>query len=180
MNRSDRPTYSLGLDPSLTGFGVVFQPINHQEWYGYTLSSEAKGSTDSGRAVALGIQICQDIDNLPYKPAVATFENYGPINKTSGKITARAEICGIIKAHLLHVLRIPVILISPNALKSVACPNRSGKGFASKEEMLQAAAAENYFAQTDDEADAYFCSKIGTRLYFNQKAGCSFERINPE
>jgi hypothetical protein len=172
-------TYSIGLDPSLTGFGFVARPINHEEWYGLTYSTDAKDGTDTHRSQALAEAVIEDMKNLPYLPAVATIEDYGPMGRTAGKILPRAEMCGIIKHHVLTVLRIPLIMVAPNALKAAAMPDRQGKGFASKEEMMNAAHNQGYYAETDDEADAYFAAQVGTTLFYEGKTGCSYTRINP-
>lgn len=174
------PAYSVGLDPSLSGFGVVCRPINHEQWYGYTLKTETKDGADETRVTALAQEVIQTLNDLEHPVKVVTFEDYGPITKMAGKITARAEICGIIKYHLLHVLHVPIIMVTPNALKAFAIPERTGKGFASKEEMVNMAHNQGYYAQTEDEADAYFAAQLGDTLYRGDKAGVSFRRVNPD
>lgn len=172
----DYKTFAVGIDASLTSFGVCCRPINHEEWFGYTIKTDAKDGTDTSRAIAIAQEVIQDLGNLPYKPAVVCFEDYGPINKTAGKIIARGEMCGIIKYHVLHVLRVPVIMVPPNALKSYA----TGNGKAGKEDMLNTAHNQGYYANNHDEADAYFAAQLGATLYFNEKTGCSYTRVNPE
>lgn len=167
--------FSVGLDPSLTGFGVYCLPINHTDLYHWTLQSIASES-DTRRVLSLADAVIEDIANLPHPVAVACFEDYGPINRMSGKICQRAEICGILKHHFLTARRAPVITIGPNALKTFA----TGNGKASKEDMLNQAAREGFYPNTNDEADAYFAAKVGLRAFKGTKVGASFERVNPE
>lgn len=107
--------------------------------------------------------------------AIAVFEDYGQVSARAGKITARAEICGIIKRHLLLERKIPVILVSPPALKKFA----TGKGTASKDQMLDAAAQQGFITTENDEADAFFASSVGCRIMRNVRTGIDFTRVNP-
>jgi Holliday junction resolvasome RuvABC endonuclease subunit len=116
-----------------------------------------------------------NIMNLPHPVSIITFEDYGPVNRTSGKITARAELCGILKQFALRQLGVPIVMIPPNSLKQYA----TGKGNASKEQMLDAAAKLGYYPDTNDEADAYFAASLGERIIAGNRVGVSFHRVNP-
>jgi Holliday junction resolvasome RuvABC endonuclease subunit len=113
--------------------------------------------------------------SLPHAPAIAVFEDYGPINRTSGKIAQRAEICGILKYHLLHEFGIPVIATSPTSLKSFAVNN----GKAAKKQIIDRANQLGYFPETSDEADAYFAARLGWKIIVGEKTGAAFHRTNP-
>lgn len=167
--------YSIGLDPSLTSFGVYCLPLGHNDWYGYSMSTAVKDGNDTDRVLALANGVIETLHDLPYPPAIIVFEDYGPIGRTSGKIAQRAEMCGIIKHHALTVLNIPIAMVSPTALKQFA----TTKGNAKKEEMLTEANNYGYFPDTHDEADAYFAARLGVRLHSNDKTGVAFHRVNP-
>lgn len=169
-------TYSLGLDASLSSFGVYFMPMNHNDWYGFTVITDTKHGSDTRRIIDVADEVLQSIASVEQRVSIATFEDYGPINRTSGKVTQRAEICGILKHHLLRVARVPIVLVPPKSLKQFA----TGNGNASKDMMRDAAAKFGYFPETDDEADAFFLSQIGARLIAGQRADVSFTRINPD
>lgn len=109
----------------------------------------------------MAADIIRGIDDLPYAPSVFVFEDYGPINRTSGKIAQRAELCGIIKHCAFMLRKVPIVTLTPPALKQFA----TGKGNANKEQMLQAAAQCGYYPDTHDEADAFFAARLGAALY---------------
>ncbi len=168
-------SYTCGLDASITSFGVYCAPIGKADWFGFTVGSDSKAGTDTARVLDIAEEVIRNLSYLPHPISIAVFEDYGPVNRTSGKITARAEICGILKHHFLCTLSIPIVMVSPNSLKQYA----TGKGNASKEQMLEAAAELGYFAETSDEADAYFAASIGRCIQMNVRTGASFTRINP-
>lgn len=169
------PTYSIGLDPSITSFGVYCQPINHEEWYGFTVETEPKDGTDTSRIQAIAKEVIEILGDLPHPVSVFTFEDYGPVNARAGKITARAELCGILKWYVLQSIAAPVITIPPPALKQFA----TGKGNAKKDAVMQAAAAEGFFARCSDEADAYFAARLGQRIILGDRVGVNYIRVNP-
>lgn len=170
------PSYSVGLDPSLTGFGVYCLPLNGEhDWYGWRLQSTARDGSDTRRVLEITSDIIGCLADLDFPIQSFSFEDYGPIGKTSGKITARAEMCGILKHYALTALRVPVITVPPNALKQFS----TGKGNASKEDMLTEANKHGYYPDTHDEADAYFVARLGRAAITGGNIGVSYERINP-
>jgi hypothetical protein len=106
---------------------------------------------------------------------VVCIEDYGPINRMSGKIAQRAEMIGIIKHHVLRVLQVPLITVPPTSLKQFA----TGNGGSKKEAMLNQANALGYYPDTNDEADAFFCAKLGERVITGGRIGIDFTRTNP-
>ena len=170
----DQASYAIGLDASLTSFGVYFLPVAGKgETYSFTLGTDNKTS-DTWRTLDLATEVIEAIDCLPLQ-SIAAFEDYGPIGRTSGKIAARAEMCGIIKHHLLHVLKVPLILVAPKPLKQYAC----GNGNAKKEHMLNAANALGVFPETHDEADAFHVARFARDVLENDAPKFTFQRINP-
>ncbi len=168
-------TFAIGLDASITSFGVYCMPINHNDWYGFSLSTDTKDGSDATRVKLLANEIMDTLSGLPHKPSVFVFEDYGPIGRTSGKITARAELCGILKYHALRTLSIPIIMVTPTALKSFA----TGNHLAKKEQMLNRAHQFGFYANNHDEADAYFAAKLGFELNEGNKVGVAYTRVNP-
>lgn len=167
-------SYSIGLDASLSSFGCYFMPLNKGEWFGFAVQTDTSHGSDTRRIMDVADAVLQSIAAISGY-GIAVFEDYGPINRTSGKVTQRAEICGILKYALLRQARVPVIMVPPKSLKQFA----TGKGNASKDMMLDAAAKEGYYPDTTDEADAYFLAKIGVKLLNNERIGVSFARVNP-
>lgn len=166
-------TYIIGLDASITSFGVYCAPVAKGEWYAFTIGSTSKAGTDTARVIDIAEEVIAHIEGLNI--VMAVFEDYGPIGRTSGKITARAEICGIIKHHLLRVRKVPVIAVSPPSLKKYA----TGSGKASKDQVLDAAAQLGFITDCSDEADAFFAASIGRCILQGVRTGASFNRVNP-
>lgn len=173
--KKDHKTYSVGLDISLTSTGVYTFPINHDEWYGWALQSTVTEGNDTSRVISMSDDILDALRSLPHTPAIAVFEDYGPINRTSGKVAQRAEICGILKYHLLYEFQIPVVAISPPSLKSFA----TGNGKAPKKQIIDRSNQLGYFPETSDEADAYFAARLGWKIFAGEKTGAAFHRTNP-
>jgi len=167
-------SYVVGIDASLTSFGVYCLPTNNSDWYGWSLQSNSKDGDDTSRIMELATDTVSALLSLPLPISIAVFEDYGPINRTSGKITQRAEICGIVKFHLL-TWGVPIVMVSPNSLKSFA----SGNGKASKDAMLTAANKLGYYPDTHDEADAFHAARLGQSILNGDITGASFHRSNP-
>lgn len=168
-------TYSVGLDPSLSSFGAFTAPINHEEWYGFTVATTVKDGSDMRRCLDVADYVYSTVMDLPYLPSIIVFEDYGPINKTSGKITQRAEICGILKYRFSTLDRIPILTVSPKGLKKFA----TGNGNAKKEDVLNAAHGQGFTAETTDEADAYFAAKLGAYVLDGNRVNVDYTRLNP-
>lgn len=127
------------------------------------------------RVMDLAQSIIESIHDLPALPAIAVFEDYGPIGRTSGKITQRAEICGILKWQLTSVFCVPVIAVSPKGLKKYA----TGNGNAAKEAVMNAAHNKGFTAETTDEADAFFAACAGADILAGRNINIEYTRLNP-
>lgn len=165
--------YTVGLDASLTSFGVFCEPLGSEPRYHWSVQSTTKDGSDTKRIMEMADAIIEDLSALTIRMAV--FEDYGPINRTSGKIAQRAEMVGILKRHFLCTLRVPIVMVPPPSLKQFA----TGKGKASKEDMLAAATQSGVYVDTNDEADAFFAARIGAHLLNGNKTGVSFTLANP-
>lgn len=167
--------YAVGLDPSLTSFGVYCLPLGHDEWYGWSLQSIAEGASDVLRILSMTNDLILSMGQLPYPVRIATMEDYGPINRTSGKIAQRAEMCGILKSHFILQLKVPVVTVPPTALKSFA----TGNARSSKEQIVLEAERQGFHPNNHDEADAYFAARLGRNILRGVKVGVSYVRTNP-
>lgn len=168
------PRYSVGLDASLTNFGIYALPLDGDgDYYAWSVSSTAQDGSDLFRQLAMIELIVEDLSELNI--VVATFEDYGPINRMAGKLTQRAEMCGILKHYLSDVRKAPVITITPPALKSFA----TGTSKASKDEMINEAVRRGFHPANHDEADAFFAARVGDFVINGLKTGVSFTRVNP-
>lgn len=112
---------------------------------------------------------------MQYPIVIGCFEDYGPVNKRAGKITARAELCGMLKLYMLQSIVAPIVTVLPRSLKSFA----TGTHNAQKDEMIRKAAEHGFFADTSDEADAFFAARLAHRLYLGEKVGVDYTRTNP-
>lgn len=171
----NHPAYSIGLDPSISSFGIYCQPIHHEEWYGFTVETKSTDGPDTSRIRAISEEVIERLRGLPHPILIGGFEDYGPVNARAGKITARAELCGILKMFFLQSIATPIITIAPTTLKMFA----TTKGNAKKDAVMQAAAAEGFIARCSDEADAYFAARIGQRIILGDKVGITYTRTNP-
>ena len=167
--------YSVGIDASLTSFGVYFYPLNGDEWFGFTVKTDGKETSDTSRILAISDAVEEEIDKLEFPVHIAVFEDYGQISNRSGKIAVRAEMVGMLKKHFLRTLRVPVVTVAPVALKSFA----TGNGLASKDDMVVEASVDGFEAATHDEADAYFAAKLGVCILNDIRTGILFTRTNP-
>jgi Holliday junction resolvasome RuvABC endonuclease subunit len=173
QNPPKSETYCVGIDASLTCTGIYCHPTKGDEWFGWSVQSIASDGLDAKRCADIAQDIIEALDTLNI--VNITFEDYGPINKFAGKLTQRAEICGIIKHRALLTWKVPILMLSPPALKSFA----TGNGKASKPDMIKAAGKFGYYPETHDEADAFHASRLGLRIYRGDKTGVSFNRVNP-
>lgn len=169
--------YSLGFDPSLTSFGVYATPIGvpADHWYGYSIETATHGN-DTHRIIDLYDYMLQSIAGMPFKPLIIGFEDYGPVSARAGKILVRAELCGMLKLYALTKLRVPVMTITPKALKKYAV----GNGNAKKDQVMQAAAQQGFYAQTSDEADAFFISRVASDLICKRSVTCDYSLTRPD
>ena len=164
----------VGLDPSISSFGVVCLSTSGAVVYNWSVSSEADGLSDTKRILALYQSIVNDLGNIK-DIAFACFEDYGPIGKFAGKVTQRAELCGLIKGYLLIDRAAPIIMVAPTSLKKYA----TGNGRATKDDMLSFAARHGFFPNSADEADAFFAAKLGYDVMRGAQPDCSYNRVNP-
>lgn len=106
---------------------------------------------------------------------MAAIEDYGQVSKFAGKLTARAELCGILKQYLLRERNVPLITIPPKSLKLYA----TGNGNAGKKDMLLRASFFGFETSVDDEADAFFCARLALDVFLGKKTGANYVMHKP-
>lgn len=171
---SKGPRYAVGLDASLTSFGVYMKCLGDGEDYHFCVTStkEKNVASDMHRVVEIADMVVDAV--LSLNTLIVCFEDYGPIGRTAGKITARAEICGIVK-HALYRRGIDIITVTPNALKKFATDN----GQAKKDMVMDAAAKQGFFTTVSDEADAFFAANLATEILEGNTVNADFTRVRP-
>ena len=106
---------------------------------------------------------------------MAAIEDYGQVSKFAGKLTARAELCGLIKSYLIKERRIPLITIPPKSLKLYA----TGNGNAGKKDMLVKASFYGFETTISDEADAFFAARLALDVLRGKKTGANYLMHKP-
>lgn len=176
-----KPKMLVGLDPSMTSFGfATLRAVADGKVTTQAFTTTTKDGSDISRILYQYDQVTAAIRNLDNLEMVA-IEDYGPIGRTAGKITQRAELVGMIKLFILRELRLPIITITPTQLKLYATGNHRAK----KEEVMQNCAREGHIARVSDEADAYFLAKFARLVYTTaiigkSKVGFSYATLRPQ
>lgn len=165
----------IGLDPSLTSFGVsCLAKVSDGKPSAFSFPTKSTDGSDIQRELHLYSLTIDYIKNAGNVVLVA-IEDYGPINRMAGKITQRAELIGMLKRHLLVECNIPFITIIPTQLKKYA----TGNAHAKKDAMMQHAAADGLFVNNSDEADAYFLAKLARLVANGDKATVGYQLHKP-
>lgn len=153
---------------------------DHPDFH-YTIPTTAKQGNDAARIDHILETIIADVDNAQYPVISVCLEDYGPINKFSGKIEVRAEIVGCIKRHLRTVTGIPYYTVSPLGLKKYATGHGgTKKGEKSKDGVFQAAADLGFETKASDEVDAFFCARLMRDIIAGNRLDVSYNRFNPK
>lgn len=99
------------------------------------------------------------LERIGKRHRLIVIEGYDPHPLGALALVRAAELGGIIRAGLTE-LRVPFLDCPPSTLKKFA----TGKGNASKDDVLVAAELAGARPQTSDEADAYWLRRIGLEL----------------
>jgi len=139
----------MGLDLSLTSTGlVVLSPE-------LMLKSKAIKSKENAERRLIDIKEQIEREILEYEPALVVLEGYAML--ANGRITALAELGGVVKASL-YVRKQPFIVVPPARVKKFA----TGKGNTTKDEVrLWVYKRWGVELKTNDEIDAYVLAQIG-------------------
>ena len=155
----------IGIDPSLTGTGVATAEGLH------TITSKPSDTTLTGRRARLAT-IVHELDNIvlgvkPWRfertPNLIVIEAPSLAQKSQAGTLDRNGLWWLI-VNRLHTLGIPVVEVSPSTLKKFA----TGKGNATKEAMVAAAARRLPHVDTGDQADradALWLAAMGADAY---------------
>jgi crossover junction endodeoxyribonuclease RuvC len=161
--------WAIGVDASLTGFGVA-------AWRPDTPSVTARFTSKKK-----GVERLDDIDQwfrkwlAMYPPAMICMEGYSFGSKFSHSHSI-GELGGVIKLGLLHSVEQPVCfptIVSPNELKKYVV----GKGNAKKEELMLAVFRKwGFEAPNNDEADAYGLARMAACMVGLDQPSHAYER----
>lgn len=168
------PLWTVGIDASMTNTAVWIRSLSHTPDSYCLFSSTPKEGNDTYRIHKIAGEVCAFISDHKRIGMVA-IEDYGPINRTSGKITQRAEIVGIVKYALHDELGLPFVTVPPKSLKSYAC----GNGNASKDDMINAAKKFGCFTKSHDEADAFHLARFAAHLLRNGRVAVAHQVFRP-
>lgn len=139
----------MGLDLSLTSTGLVVLAE------GLMLKSKAIKSKENTERRLIDIKDQIEREMLEYEPNLVVLEGYAML--ANGRITALAELGGVVKASL-YVRKQPFIVVPPARVKKFA----TGKGNANKDEVrLWVYKRWGVELKTNDEIDAYVLAQIG-------------------
>ena len=107
----------MGIDPSLTGTGVVVSDPS-----GELLLVRCYASTpslsDMGRVRQLNELIWTDLDPFMSDDCLVCFEGYSMGSPNQGKIYARAELAGVLKYTCVEYYERPYIMVPPTSIKA--------------------------------------------------------------
>ncbi|UUV43826.1 RuvC-like resolvase [Rhodobacter phage RcKickapoo] len=170
------PRHVVGLDPSMTSFGFAeLNTVSDGRIKTQAFITEPADGSDMQRIRTQYARVIAALDSVDGL-SMAAIEGYGPLGRTAGKITQRAELIGMIKLRVLDYYRVPLVIIGPQQLKKYATGNAKAK----KDEVMQNCAREGHIAQVSDEADAYFLAKFARLVYTGARtSGISYETIKP-
>lgn len=175
-NLKEDQAYIIGIDASLTATGVYACGMHPAiiDYY-YEINSDAT-QRDFYRVQAIYDELIDDLQNLEHPIRMVVIEDYGPIGRFSGKLTQRAELCGLIKQYVLRELQIPYVTMPPKSLKNAA----TGNGNSGKEAMInQVYQSYGILMNSDNTADACHLANIGYSLHSGFKISQSFEKYLP-
>lgn len=141
--------YILGIDPALRKIGIAIYYVRPAFITTIKTPSKDRGPK---RLVYIREHIKEVIEDYEFSLACIEAPSYNSTNRSVswGKMLGVLEI-------LMYERGIPYLMIPPKQLKKFA----TGSGNASKEKMIEYAEKQTGLELTDDEADAYFLSKLG-------------------
>lgn len=145
--------YTVGLDLSLTGTGVVVidkdGDINMQRVIGYALKEDSSEREIIERQMYIATEIVDVIKAVPERPRVA-IEHYA-FSKRSSSVTKLAELRGVVKSQIWLVFRlVPAIITVGEARRTVL-----GKGNVAKSSILEILRRRGLTVGDHNTADAY-------------------------
>lgn len=168
--------YVIGIDASLTSTGLFCMSCRDgMENVALALTSTPKDGSDAFRVRKIANDVMTALSDLNVAMGMVCIEDYGPINKFAGKLTQRAEICGILKYALHEEWGVPFVTVPPISLKSFAC----GNGRASKDDMITRAKDFGFFTEVHDVADAFHLARFGKAVLNGTRIGVAYQLFRP-
>lgn len=153
----------MGLDLSLTGTGISC--ADHTD-----VLKPPKSAAGVARLDWIRTSI---IDHIKGEVPLVVIEGYsmGGQRGSAGVAQMLGELGGLIRWTLWRT-NIPYVDVSPATLKKAA----TGKGNASKDEVLSAAVRAGYGGSNNNSADAWYLRQIG--MYWVDPPNCLLPRTN--
>jgi Holliday junction resolvasome RuvABC endonuclease subunit len=180
ITKDNRLRLSVGIDVSLTSTGVYLLYAGTEEAdglsAGHTIKTDSKQKTESSRIDQTVNSFFELLAQSTIQPSIVCIEDYGPIGRFAGKITSRAELCGVIKHVIRNYYDCEYVLVPPLSLKKYA----TGNGRAKKPDMANRAKEFGLFNQNTDVVDAFFCARFGEALLYGRRVDASYTRVYSE
>lgn len=154
------PQTYLGIDPSLTGTGVVVLDVSGEVLHERVYSSPAH-LTDTKRVSELLHNIFHDVHDYISAPCLAAVEAYSMGSRFQGKMFARAELSGLIRYTIRSQYERPHLFIPPSVLSSfLGIPPKTKSE--QKKRLTAQVANERYDYRNADYniVDAFVLAKI--------------------
>lgn len=145
--------YVIGLDPSLTGFGVVVKGMDGVLYQSSTIKPKSYGAE---RLLFIRGGLESILSSLPHpKNSVVFCESYG--FGIASNIFQLGTLHGVVQT-MLYEHEIPMFYVTPTQLKKYV----TGKGTSQKSDMKLATYKQWQWEGADDnQVDAYGLAKIG-------------------
>lgn len=140
--------YFIGIDASARSTGVVIASLEGDTKEYLLVPKNLKGPARL-KNLYLGLMDC--VSGIKIERAAIE----GPSYNSANKPFTLGEVYGVFKL-LLEIRGVPVHVVSPRSVKKYA----TGKGSATKEEVLLRAKAMGCVSDSNDVADAWFIAMI--------------------
>jgi Holliday junction resolvasome RuvABC endonuclease subunit len=146
----------LGLDLSLNGSGIIIIDSHLKLKLQKTIDQKSKIPAEQ-RLINVRNCITEIIEEYKKAPLIAVIEDFSPHASIYQMETGAVHY---VTRMLLYENSIPFALVHLKRLKLFA----TGKGTASKSDMIKAAKLNGLKTKSHDEADAFFLALMGTYL----------------
>ena len=150
--------FYIGVDPSVTSTGVVI--IGQNETYVHRIQPGKRRGPECLDYIVTHLEMALSNSALSDTwEELPSSEVLGAVEGPALGATSRADDLGQVRGVVLLTLYrhgIPSLMVAPTSLKKFA----TGHGQAKKDKMVESAVAELNRDLNDDEADAYWLSRV--------------------
>lgn len=164
----------VGIDASFSGFGIAHAGRGRtrvQEWKAGSLPKGAPAAARMARIEWLIAKLCAFIDPEWERPLIV-LEHYS-YGSPGNSALDLAELGGVLRYHLIHILGCEVLEVAPGTLKRF----ETGKGNAGKPAVVSVMSRryDRHF-ETDNHADAFAAAQLGMVLLGQADPRTAYER----